>query len=44
MLRRNGYDCDPSETLVYSKRIVHKVTSPRRDDRNQEGRASDYNL
>lgn len=39
-----GYDCDPSETLVYTKRMVHRVTSPRRDDRKQEGRASDYNL
>lgn len=40
----NGYDCNLSETLVYTERIVHKVTSPRRDDRKQEGRASDYNL
>lgn len=30
--------------LVSTKRMSNKVTSSRRDDRTQEGRASDYNL
>lgn len=34
---RYGYDCNPSETLkrtlVHTKRMVQKVTSPWRDDR-----------